>query len=185
MARCIKRIRSDGRTCGAPTTEESDFCSQHSKNRPRFLAKKVRDFYSRGASVKLKDKFAELRQDEEVHDLAGEVEVARLLALDAFTIYDKILNTEGIEPEKRAKSFRFVTDSIEAVASLVAQDAKVKVLNGGTVPLEHLEHAIAQINTIIEEELAEDHRELCDRIVARLDEIKLGRPKAEVVINLD
>ena len=152
------------------------------------MPKKLRGFYARGVSVELGKKLEELNESgEERADLSQEVDMARLLALDALKVYDTVSLKEDASPKAKGIASTMLRDAINNVAALVTTMTKVDVINGSAIPMEHVNKIIYEVTRIIEEEVAEVDKDRADRIIERIRGMSVGRQleKPSVTISID
>lgn len=137
------------------------------------------NIYAQRAGDKLKARLLELEANaDKRQSLIDEIDVARSLAIDAVEMYDKVLGAD-VSPELRANAISITKESLNNVATLLLQAKKLDLMNGASLPAQHVDAIIVKIIRILEQEVP-DHVE---RISHRLQEIRL--PSASVVINVD
>lgn len=139
--------------------------------------------YARAAGPTLKSKLEELSRlsPDERHALGDEVDMARVMAERAVSMYDAAHFAEQGEgsPELRSKAHAVLRDALRFVSQLVDKAARVRAVNVGTVDWEQVDYFVDAITRILEEELADaGHQVLCDRVIERMKAIKMPERKA-------
>jgi len=116
----------------------------------------VPTFYSKYAGTKLKAALEELeKEDDSVrHDLAGEIDVARISCREAFKVYDAIVfegkadnGTPNVAARTAAESY--LRACIDHIAKITETDAKIKSKSAGQVPVLNIKFVCDKLLQII------------------------------------
>lgn len=111
------------------------------------------------------DKLRELAEDPARHSLDEEVDVARVLALDAAKMYELAFSSDKASETSKAMASSLLRDGINNVASLVERSIKVKAQSQELIRLDTFKFLMAQVETIIRGRLgAEAGAALCEEI---------------------
>lgn len=190
--RCQGKLRGfanprRGEQCRKWALRGSRFCKTHggtfTKNRKS--QGRLKNFYSRFATGKLKDLIDQAANDDERASLAGEVDTARALCSEAITVVSKVMDPpEGVKLSDELKfgAMSIAQNSLEHVGKLVEKMVKVMALSESTFNHEQVDYICDKIIGILLIEL-EGEDEKFQRIVEAIKDVRVV-PKANVQINI-
>ena len=152
--RCQARNRR-GTQCGSWALVERNYCPFHG-GRTTLTRKRVPNFYSKYAGTKLKEVLERLeKEDDSVrHDLAGEIDIARVSCTEAFKVFDKVIfqgvadnGTPNIAARTAAESY--LRACIDHLAKVTETDAKIKSKSLGQVPVLNIKFVCDKLLQIV------------------------------------
>jgi hypothetical protein len=154
-------------------------------------------YYSKRLGPKLKQLLAEAEAEGDARlALEQECDVARVMALRAIEMYDKVVIEDGLKGKNldedhvsRLKAQATITlrEALNHVASLVLASHKAKALSASTLDAKNVDWVISEVGLVIARHLREDSPALFDKIMTDLNNIKvIGKEgKANVTISVD
>ena len=165
--------------CGYPALKGRDFCQQHGgrhkKGAGKFTVKDNLAIYSRHAGTLLRERLQELAKlsPEERHSLSEEIDLARALAVKSLKMYEAVHSSSKATPDMKILVGNQLQKALDFVSRVAVAASKVRAVSQSTVDVEQLDYIVRQVTRIIEEEIADYDREMADRVVNRLRDIKL------------
>ena len=166
----------------------SEYCNWHGgrfKNRgiDKGHQKKDMGYYSRNVSLTLREKLEELERmsPEERFSLAEEIDLARTMASKALQLYDLAFHGETeVDEKSKSTAYSLMQDALKFVADIVKKAAEAKKIHESTVDFEQVAYLTRAITKIVQEEIADVDRSMADRVVERLNAIKIPERKSNV-----
>lgn len=164
------------------------YCKSHGGRRPRTHGKKtMAGMYSTRASAKLKELLKSAGPNEKERlNLAGEVDMARVLAERAIRLFDGACCSEGsdkIDASHKQAAVRLVQESLKNVADLVNSYAKLILVSDDVFNGVQVEYLTTMIADILTRHLHEDHKDVLDACLVEVadrlrapDKAQAGRP---------
>ena len=139
---------------------------------------RLRQYYARNAGQKLREVLQQMTEHEaDRHSLAGEVDLARVQCQRAVAIYEATILDEGQDasPKLKGQAAKALRDSLTHVSQLVERAAKVDTLRATVGSAEAVEFVVAQLSSIVQRVLGEEHPELARRMMDEIDSIHVPK----------
>lgn len=135
-------------------------------------------YLTKNAGDALKARLEEVAGDRE-SGLDGEVDLARVMAVRALQIYDRVCIQDPKEGEKtpsdqlKAMAVEGMRGALEFVTSIVERRAKVSAITGRFIPVEQIGFMVQQVMDAIEKVVAPVDPVLARQVCAEIEQIKL------------
>lgn len=147
-------------------------------------------FYSKHAGPKLKQ-LMEAAADggKDRLSLDEEIDLTRTLALRAIQLYEVACLDETqsakTSVDQKAAAIAGARNAMSHVADLVTKAAKIRALDANLAVAPAVDFVVQQVLKAIEEEIVPSDKELADRVIARIDEIRLPDTGGPTTIVID
>lgn len=189
VRRCqAKKRNGTGEQCAQWALKGQDYCRIHGgrrKARSQHFGGRMKGFYSKHATGRLKDMIEEAASIENRIDLAGEVDAARAFCLEAVKVCSLVLDPpKGVEISDTMKlsAVQIAQNSVEHVSKVVERMVKVMALSDSTFNAIQVDNICTTIINLLMKHL-EDQPEVMDLIVKDIESIKTVK-KADVQIHI-
>lgn len=186
--RCQARSRRMQRQCRKWALQGRRFCPTHG-TKPLYRNANVRGYYSQNAGPRLRQVLEELRTapPEERMSLADEIDLARMLTERHVRIFEATCvgeQSDKASDELKAAAIAGLRRALSHVSDMVTKAAKVRALHDGTVDAEGVDYIVAQVVKIVEDEIRDKDPSMADRVVARMEQIRLPQNTRTATIEI-